>query len=68
MTVTAPVTIPIKNIQLNPGSMITIYDVTWEQKVYKDGYSAGEEVSIHYFESKSGKVFNLKVKQGWSNQ
>jgi hypothetical protein len=37
-------------------------------KVYKDGYSAGEEVSIHYFESKSGKIFNLKVKQGWSNQ
>lgn len=31
MTVTAPVTIPIKNIQLNPGSLIAIRDVTWEQ-------------------------------------
>ena len=31
MTVTASVTIPIKNIQLNPGSLITICDVTWEQ-------------------------------------
>lgn len=31
MTIATPVTIPIKNIQLNPGSMITIHDVTWEQ-------------------------------------
>lgn len=31
MTVAIPVTIPIKNIQLNPGSLMTIYDVTWEQ-------------------------------------
>lgn len=31
MTIAIPVTIPIKNIQLNPGSMITIHDVTWEQ-------------------------------------
>ena len=37
-------------------------------KVYKDGYSGGSEVSIHYFESKSGRVFDLKVKSGWSNQ
>ncbi len=31
MTVAVPVTVPIKNIQLTPGSMITIPDVTWEQ-------------------------------------
>lgn len=37
-------------------------------KVYKDGYSGGDEVSIHYFESRSGKVFDVKVKSGWSNQ
>ncbi|MGE6577831.1 RHS repeat domain-containing protein [Paenibacillus xylanexedens] len=38
------------------------------KKVYKDGYDAsGKEVSIHYFESSSGKVFDVKVKSGWSN-
>ncbi len=31
MTIAIPVTIPLKNIQLNPGSIITIHDVTWEQ-------------------------------------
>jgi Uma2 family endonuclease len=31
MTAAIPVTIPIKNIQLNPGSLMTIHDVTWEQ-------------------------------------
>lgn len=40
---------------------------TWK-KVYKDGYDAyGNEISIHYFQSQSGKVFNVKVKSGWSN-
>ena len=38
------------------------------KKVYKDGYNMyGEEISIHYFQSESGKVFNVKVKSGWSN-
>ena len=38
------------------------------KKVYKDGYnSSGDKVSIHYFESQSGKVFDVKVKPGWSN-
>ncbi len=38
------------------------------KKVYKDGYDAnGNKVSIHYFQSKSGKVFDVKVKNGWSN-
>jgi hypothetical protein len=36
-------------------------------KVYRDGYSGGQKVSIHYFQSRSGKVFNVKVKLGWSN-
>ncbi|MUG93909.1 Uma2 family endonuclease [Scytonema sp. UIC 10036] len=31
MTTATPVTIAIKNIQLNPGSAIAIHDVTWEQ-------------------------------------
>ncbi|EDS4738174.1 hypothetical protein ODD08_004365 [Salmonella enterica] len=38
-------------------------------KVYKDGYdAAGNKVSVHYFQSQSGKVFDVKVKSGWSNQ
>jgi len=31
MTTAIPVTIPINNILLNPGSLMTIRDVTWEQ-------------------------------------
>ena len=31
MTVATPIAIPIKNIQLSPGNMICIHDVTWEQ-------------------------------------
>ncbi len=38
------------------------------KKVYKDGYDKlGRKVSIHYFQSKSGRVFDVKVKSGWSN-
>jgi hypothetical protein len=37
-------------------------------KVYKDGYDAyGNKISIHYFESQSGKVFDVDVKTGWSS-
>jgi len=37
-------------------------------KVYKDGYdSRGGRMSLHYFQSESGKVFNLKPKDYWSN-
>lgn len=44
--------------QIEPGE--------WK-KVYQNGYSDGEEVSIHYFQhTKTGKVFNVKVKPGWS--
>lgn len=37
-------------------------------KVYKNGYDAsGNKISIHYFQSESGKVFDVKVKPGWSD-
>ncbi|MGE7955215.1 hypothetical protein ACQKQA_01220 [Pseudomonas sp. NPDC089530] len=37
-------------------------------KVYKDGFdNTGARVSVHYFQSESGKVFNVKTKNGWSN-
>lgn len=37
-------------------------------KVYKDGFdSLMNEISIHFFQSPSGKVFDVKVKSGWSN-
>ncbi len=40
---------------------------TWK-KIYKDGYDGcGNKISIHYFQSESGKVFDVKVKFGWSN-
>ncbi|UQZ32242.1 hypothetical protein C2I18_00985 [Paenibacillus sp. PK3_47] len=40
---------------------------TWN-KIYKDGVDAnGKKISIHYFQSQSGQVFNVKVKNGWSN-
>jgi len=40
---------------------------TWN-KIYKDGVDAnGKKFSIHYFQSQSGQVFNVKVKNGWSN-
>ena len=38
-------------------------------KVYRDGFDeAGNKVSQHYFQSKSGKIFDFKTKSGWSNQ
>ena len=37
-------------------------------KVYRNGYDvSGQKVSIHYFRSQSGRVFNVKVKGGWSS-
>ncbi|GEP99573.1 hypothetical protein SAR03_06110 [Staphylococcus arlettae] len=35
-------------------------------KVYKNGYVKGKKVSVHYFQSKSGYVFDVKTKKGWS--
>jgi Pretoxin HINT domain len=38
-------------------------------KVYQDGYDAyGNKVSIHYFQDESGRVFDVDLKQGWSNR
>jgi hypothetical protein len=37
-------------------------------KVYKDGWSGNQKVSLHYFESPSGKIFDFKIKPEWSNQ
>lgn len=37
----------------------------WE-KVYENGYLHGRKLSIHYFRSSSGKVFDLEVHEGWS--
>ncbi|NJP08932.1 MAG: Uma2 family endonuclease [Leptolyngbyaceae cyanobacterium RU_5_1] len=31
MTTATPVSVPIKSIELNPGSMVTIHDLSWEQ-------------------------------------
>lgn len=39
---------------------------SWK-KVYQNGFDAyGNKISLHYFQSKSGKIFNLKVKNKWS--
>ena len=58
---------PIKNSQLL-NELRNIEPGDW-QKVYNDGYdSAGNRASIHYFQGPSGKVFNVQVYPGWSNQ
>ncbi|WP_238658837.1 hypothetical protein [Staphylococcus felis] len=38
------------------------------KKVYKDGYIGKKKVSVHYFQSKSGLVYDVKTKSGWSNK
>jgi hypothetical protein len=39
------------------------------RKVYSDGRDGnGRTISLHYFQSASGKVFDVKVKLGWSNK
>ncbi len=36
-------------------------------KVLKNGYDKyGNEVSVHYFKSKTGKVFDVETHPGWS--
>ena len=40
-----------------------VEDNEW-RKVYRDGYSDGRKISLHYFQSASGKVFDVKVKLG----
>jgi len=50
MTFTAPVTIPIKNIRLNPGSLITLSEVNWEQfeAILKEREAEGIRTKISY--------------------
>ncbi len=36
-------------------------------KVYKDGWVGANRVSLHYFQSPSGQVFDFAIKPGWSN-
>ena len=36
------------------------------QKVYQNGWVNGNKVSYHYFQSKSGQIFDFWVKNGWS--
>ncbi|MBP2115936.1 polymorphic toxin-type HINT domain-containing protein [Paenibacillus silagei] len=60
----------VKN-KVNNGELLeelrAIESGTWN-KIYKDGVDAnGKKISIHYFQSQSGQVFNVKVKNGWSN-
>jgi len=58
--------VPIKNLSLLD-ELRRIEAGDWS-KVYRDGYTPlGEKVSIHYFQSKSGLVFDVKVKPYWSN-
>lgn len=59
-----------KKVKINNGSVLDglrkVEPGEWK-KVYKNGYDKfGKKISIHYFESKSGKVFNVKVKGKWS--
>jgi len=59
-----------KNVTVKNKSLLDelrqIESGTWK-KVYKDGYDKNnEKISIHYFQSKSGLVYDVKVKQGWS--
>lgn len=56
----------IKNLELLD-QLREIEPGAWD-KVYKDGVNAsGRKISIHYFQSQSGQVFNVKVKNNWSN-
>ena len=56
------------NVDQKNKDFLNNYESGKWQKVYKDGYDAyGNKISIHYFESSSGKVFDVKIKSGWSN-
>ncbi|MNW46865.1 hypothetical protein D3C74_241790 [compost metagenome] len=60
----------VKN-KVNNGELLeelrAVESGTWH-KIYKDGVDAkGNKISIHYFQSQSGQVFNVKTKNGWSN-
>ena len=58
---------PIKNTSLL-NQLRKIEPGRWS-KVYHDGLDQnGKEVSVHYCQSPSGKVFDLETKPGWSNK
>ncbi|GAA6617709.1 Uma2 family endonuclease [Scytonema sp. NUACC26] len=50
MAAAISVTIPIKNIQLNPGSKIAIHDITWEQfeAILEEREATGIKTRIAY--------------------
>ncbi|KYC38209.1 hypothetical protein WA1_38360 [Scytonema hofmannii PCC 7110] len=50
MAAATSVTIPIKNIQLNPGSTIAIHDITWEQfeAILEERETTGIKTRIAY--------------------
>lgn len=38
------------------------------KKIYQDGFDvSGNRMSLHYFQSPTGQLFNVKLKAGWSN-
>ncbi|MBO0421445.1 T7SS effector LXG polymorphic toxin [Enterococcus plantarum] len=60
-----------KSVKMNDKKLLEqlrkIESGEWK-KIYKDGYDKfGKKISIHYFQSKSGKVFNVKTVPKWSN-
>jgi len=58
--------LPVENKQLLE-KLKQIEDNEW-RKVYRDGFDGdGRKISLHYFQRASGKVFDVKVKLGWSN-
>ena len=60
----------LKKVNMNNGKLLDqlrgIEQGLWK-KVYQNGWDAyGNKISIHYCQSKSGQVFDLWVKKGWS--
>ena len=65
-----PVQNGTKKVNVNNQQLLdqlrTVESGEWK-KVYQNGYSNGEQVSIHYFQhTGTGKVFDVKVISGWS--
>ncbi|TAH50145.1 MAG: hypothetical protein EYC68_14945 [Chloroflexota bacterium] len=61
----------IRNKVKNPGLLSKLRALTNERdwnKVYENGFLNGRKVSVHYFQSSSGKVFALKIVEGWSSR
>ncbi|MCL2082475.1 MAG: hypothetical protein FWH04_04465 [Oscillospiraceae bacterium] len=65
-----PIKNGIKKVNMNNFQLIeklrSAVPGKWK-KVYNNGYVGNKKVSIHYFEhEKTGKVFSVKVHNGWS--